>query len=355
VTSPSTKSICCLAFSALLAAGCGETVRLPADFQCGVNYAHIHRRGHGYGSEASAAELSELKGIGVNWIAITPFGYQPGATADTIIFSGDRSLKDDDLAREIAAAHKLSIRVTLKPHIWSRDFWDGKEWNGSVRQDSPEAHARWWTCYREFALHYAEVAERVGADQYCIGTELVGMTTQHPGEWHALIADVRKVYRGPLTYAAHFDREFDGIPFWDALDFIGITAYFPLDLPEGASVEQLVAAWKPHRQRIEKLQAQFGKPVLFMEIGYRAVADAYQKPWTYDGGKPDPDAQARAYEAVFRAFVGAPWWKGTYFWKAFTDPKLADARGDGVDFSFRGLPAEVIIRKWYAGDSRAGE
>jgi len=356
----------------LLVAGCelngdkpaeaNTAAHLPAGFQCGVDYAHIHRRGHGYGSAVSAAELARLKDVGVTWVALTPFAYQSSATADQIVgFPGhdgpggsfqrrDPSLTDQDLIAEVAAAHQLGIRVTLKPHIWSRDFWEGREWQGSIRQDSAAAHAQWWACFREFSLHYARLAETARIDQYCLGTELLEMTTRYPDEWRALIADVRAVYHGPLTYDAHCERELDRIQFWDALDSIGISAYFPLDVPVGASVEQLTAAWRPHCQLIEKLQARFKRPVIFMEIGYRAVADAHQMPWVYHGGTPDLAAQARAYEAVFRAFAGRSWWQGAYFWKAFTDPELAEARGDGTDYSFRNRPAEAVLRKWYGSD-----
>jgi hypothetical protein len=335
--------------------GCGAgrepAPHLAPDFQRGVNHAHIHRRGHGYGSDASAAELARLKGLGVNCIAITPFAFQPGATANEIRgFTGhtDRSLTDEDLAGEIAHAHQLGLRVTLKPHLWSRDFWNGDEWQGSIRQLTTADHARWWASYRQFALHYAGVAESAHADLFCIGTELVGMTTEHPEEWRELIGAIRQVYHGPLTYAGHSGREFDQIKFWDALDFIGISAYFPLDAPVGASVNQLVAAWRPHRRRIEQVQARFRRPVLFMELGYRAVADCHQKPWVYTGGKADDAAQARAFEAVFRAFAGATWWKGTYIWKTFTDPALTDG-DDGTDYELRGRPAEEVLRRWYRG------
>src|ERR1051326_8498109 len=165
---------------------------LPADFHRGVNYAHIHHRGRGYGSETSAIELANLRKLGVRWIAITPFGYQRGVTAEEIVGFGneaarkesfsrkDPSLTDRDLSNEVVAAHSLGIKVTLKPHIWSNDFWDGKEWQGSIRQTSPEAHARWWTSYRAFALHYARFAEQSHVDMYCIGTELGFMSVEHP-------------------------------------------------------------------------------------------------------------------------------------------------------------------------------
>lgn len=344
----------------LLAGSCGDSPKaapaslsfarsLPPDFQRGVNHAHIHRRGHGYGSAVSAEELAELKKLGVNWIAIMPFGYQASAETSELVGPRDLTLTDKNLADEIAAAHRLGIRVTLKPHIWSHDFWDGKEWSGTIRQESAAEHARWWKAYREIALHFAGHAEAEKADAYCIGTELVGMTANHQAEWRELIADIRQIYRGPLTYAAHWEKEFDRVEFWDALDFIGVSAYFPLDTPEGASVEQLVAAWQPHRQRIAKLQSKFMKPVLFMEVGYRAVADCHRQPWLYSGGRPDAQAQARAYEAVFRAFAGESWWQGAYFWKTYSDPARAAVGDEDTDFCFRGHPAESVVGKWYGG------
>ncbi|HVZ40133.1 MAG TPA: hypothetical protein VHI13_12720, partial [Candidatus Kapabacteria bacterium] len=106
---------------------------LPEDFQRGVNYAHIHSRGHGYGSPISAAQLDTLHRLGVNAIAITPFGFQRGAHAasmagfpiDTSRRRGDPSMTADDLDLEIANAHERGVKVVLKPQLWSNDFWDG--------------------------------------------------------------------------------------------------------------------------------------------------------------------------------------------------------------------------------------
>src|SRR5206468_1345009 len=103
----------------------------------------MHRRGHGYGSPPAAHALTALRADGVRWIAVTPFGYQDGASAAHIVgFPGhegrseffqrsDPSLTDDDLRAQIADAHRLGMKVALKPHLWSRDFWNGGEWQGS--------------------------------------------------------------------------------------------------------------------------------------------------------------------------------------------------------------------------------
>jgi hypothetical protein len=46
-------------------------------------------------------------------------------------------------------------------------------------------------------------------------------------EWRRVIAAVRGVTSARLTYAANFDA-YQRVAFWDALDAIGIQAYFPL-------------------------------------------------------------------------------------------------------------------------------
>ncbi len=329
---------------------------LASGFQRGVNHAHIHSRGHGYGSAVSAAAMDSLRRLGVNSIAITPFAFQRGATADKLFgFPGDGSSRRDgsmtfdDIIAETRAAHERGISVVLKPHIWSNDFWDGTQWHGSVSQGTPEEHARWWACYRAFAMHYARVADTAGVDTYCIGTELVLMSTRYPDEWRALARDIRRVYHGKLAYAAHWEHEFDSIAFWDALDYVGVNAYFPLKLPDTATVEQLVAAWAPHRERIQRLVDRVRLPVLFLEAGYRPVSGAFREPWRYDGGTSDPQTQARAYEALFRAFCREPWWQGLYLWKTFTDPAMASEYGEDMSFCFQGRPAEAVVRAWYGG------
>jgi len=136
--------------------------RLSAGFTRGVNYAHIHRRWHGYGSKVSSQQLVRLKNIGIDWIALTPFGYQHIAMADHIITAQgrvDATLTDDDLIAQITSSHKLHMKVLLKPHIWSHDFWQAKQWHGTVRQLLQAAHSRWWYTYRSLILHYATLAQ----------------------------------------------------------------------------------------------------------------------------------------------------------------------------------------------------
>jgi Glycoside Hydrolase Family 113 len=360
--------ICLLAAGASRGGQAGDTLSPQA--VRGVNYAHLHRGGLGYGSAASRRELTNLRGLGVDWVALTPFGYQRSVRQDRVAGfdpdeplenfmtprtgrpverpGGDRSLTDRHLVDEVAAAHALGLKVMIKPHIWSSDFWRGDDWHGTIEQDSAQAHERWRRSYLRFMLHYARLARDTDADALCIGTELVSQTLDHPGDWRTLIQRVREVYPGKVTYAAHWDREFNGITFWDRLDAIGISAYFPLDVPDDATVSQLVDAWRPHKTLIEQVQRRYGKPVVFLEVGYRPATGAYRQPWVDSGGEADPMIQARAYEATFRAFADEPWWRGVFLWKAFTQANQPDHHGPGPGYSFRNRPAQSVVQQWFA-------
>jgi len=56
--------------------------------------------------------------------------------------------------------------------------------------------AAWFSDYRDSSSHYADLAERTGADALAIGTELGGTTTRER-EWRAVIAEIPPALPGP--------------------------------------------------------------------------------------------------------------------------------------------------------------
>jgi hypothetical protein len=219
------------------------------------------------------------------------------------------------------------------------------QFTGEIAFENAAARARWMRSYRRFALHYARLAELEGFDLLCIGTELGGVT-RHTSEWRALIRDVRRVYHGPITYAAHWDREIAGIAFWDALDFIGINAYAPLSSPgqtdaESTAMRRRAAATGA---QLESLARRWRRPVLFTEIGYASVPGCAVEPWS-ESGTVDVAAQAAAYGAALSAYARAPWLRGMFWWKWHSN----GAGGGGLDPSFTpmGKPAADTLRTWF--------
>ena len=84
----------------------------------------------------------------------------------------------------------------------------------------------------------ARVAADEKAEGLVIGTELE-RTTQRV-EWWDMIAAVRAVYPGLLTYAAHNLEEAEAVPFWDDLDAIGVTLYPVLGADQDRNARQTV-------------------------------------------------------------------------------------------------------------------
>lgn len=68
----------------------------------------------------------------------------------------------------------------------------------------------------------------------------------------------------------------------------------------------------------------------------------------HDEDSPRPfstEDAARSIRAVFAALEGESWWKGVYWWKAFSDGR--DAGRDDRSFNFFGRPAGQAIAEGF--------
>jgi hypothetical protein len=109
--------------------------------------------------------------------------------------------------------------------------------------------------------------------------------------WRELIARIRGVYQGKLTYSANFDQYFE-VGFWDALDLMSINAYFPLrnDLLEKDQEHLLEGLLIKGWQRVfGEIDAFYRKrnlrnmPILFSELGYTRRKNCTIEPWADTG------------------------------------------------------------------------
>ena len=310
------------------------------------------------GDSVTAAELAPLRQAHVGWIAQTPFGWQGGAAEPLIHMRTERAggryglwgESDAGLVHTARLARQQGIRTLLKPHLWVRGR---SAWPGDVNMASEADWQAWFASYSRFILHYAQLAETARMDGFCIGTELQHATEPaHSNAWRVLIRQIRRVYHGPLTYAANWSGEYQQIRFWDALDYVGIQAYFPLSPAAAPPLDTLLRGWQPHLRALAAWQQRIRKPVVFTEIGYKTTPDAAARPWDWPDrtaafATPDEATQARCYEALFRACWGLPWLKGLFIWKWY--PGLA---ADGparrhADFTPQHKPAEAVLARWF--------
>ncbi len=305
-----------------------------------MNFAHLHRRGYGYGSERAQKQLQRLVSIGITDIALSPFAYTPRLDSAEVHWGGDPSMTDDDIRAQCQQAHALGMRVLMKPHLWSQSYAAGK---GNPDIDlGPADWVQWFAEYTKYAVHFAALAEECGCASLCVGLEYTIASRENPGAWAAVAKACRQVYKGELLYAANWYEEWEQFTDWDAFDAVGIDAYFPLT---GTTVEELTAAWGPHLDRIEKCIEKKDRPVVFTEAGFQSVIGAASHPWeSHDGAPADLDGQARAYEALLRATTARPWFRGVYWWKWFTD-----LPGEADPFVPAGNPAEGVLKAWFVG------
>jgi len=307
-----------------------------------------------------ASHIQSLEDHHVNWISQTPFGWQTGHDNPEITFHSEKGMlgeRDRGLALVGELASAKGIKTLLKPHIWIRRA-NGK-WRSDIEMNSEEEWNQWFEQYEAFILHHARLAEQFQFEGLCIGTELYIASTQHEQRWRNIIAKIRKVYSGQLTYAANFYKEYEEIEFWDALDYIGIQGYFSLTNTEHPSLQALKEGWIPHLQKIKKVQARWQKPIVFTEIGYRSSKDAAIHPWEWEKrGEVEEEeislqTQALCYQAMFETFWQEEWMNGFYIWK--WTPEIYRTQSDNrqrrkpspLSFTPK-QPGLEVIKQWYA-------
>ena len=155
-----------------------------------------------------------------------------------------------------------------------------------------------------------------------------------------MIAKARAVYPGPLTVCPSQGEQFEGIRFWDALDYIGIDNYYPI---------QNNYDYAPVIETIERMQRRYGKPVLFTEAGFASVEGAHREPWAEPRRALSLDDQAKCYRALLAAVYEKPWFMGVYWWKVDTDG--LGGPDDRTLTPWR-KPAMDILRTWFTSNKR---
>ncbi|MDW8031733.1 MAG: endo alpha-1,4 polygalactosaminidase, partial [Candidatus Bipolaricaulota bacterium] len=314
-------------------------------WQRGISFAAWWR--DQYSSPAADQALEELAATGATWISLIVTCYQEAVSSTEIqCLTDSRTPTDADLIHAIQKAKSLGLKVMLKPHVDLNN--DPDHWRGDINfGDDEAAWAAWFASYENFIVHYAQLAQAHNVDQFCVGTELQG-TTHRETQWRQIISAVRSVYSGPLVYAANPPNEYYTIQFWDALDFIGVDAYYPLTNTTNPTIADLIAGWQEPLAQLQALSQQWNKPVLFTEVGYRSVDGANITPWDWSSpGAVDLQEQADCYQALVSVVQGRPWLRGIFIWVWYTDPD----QGGPNDTSYtpHNKPAEAILRCFFAG------
>jgi hypothetical protein len=287
----------------------------------------------GFDSPLSDESFYALARTGANAVVFIPFMHQ--AHPQSPMVEKSDSVRDDQLISGIRRAHAARLRVILKPQILVENSWAGM----IEMRDDAEWRA-WFDNYTQIILHYARIAQNEGAEVVVIGTEL--RRTDHLPYWRDLIKQVRAVYGGRLTYAAHNQDGIVGFYHWDLLDELGVTLYPPLG--NSADTAEMRSKLDPVIKDLASLSGTYKKPVLILEIGIPSGANTQNTPWERPKGCEAP-ADARLQAAVIDLWLSSlnqPWVSGVFVWDWHSDP-YAGGRND-TDFTVQNKPAQGVLR-----------
>ncbi|HEX9068164.1 MAG TPA: hypothetical protein VF807_05300, partial [Ktedonobacterales bacterium] len=232
-----------------------------------------------------------------------------------------------------------------------------------------DAERLWFDQYAAFAAHYAQLSQKYSLPYFIMGDQLNSMTAdgnrvtqaadpkgidtnlgaerlnctigRRDCEWRHVINAIRTDgyntyqhkpapdgggrYTGKLIYSSYYEGEFEHVTWWDALDYIGIAAYFPLARNRaGVSPDELTDIWHGRGDnsngegdifsRMQKVSDKYFKPVIFTAAGYESLPGANGSPGQTPPSDPDQDEQLNDMQALTHTFdQQASWWDGV-FW-----------------------------------------
>lgn len=79
---------------------------------------------------------------------------------------------------------------------------------------------------------------------------------------------------GKLIFGCNWWPNVTEVNFWDALDYIAVSAYFPLSNHINPTIDEVKSAWTPIMQTLSDTANKFNKKVIFAEIGYASFDNA---------------------------------------------------------------------------------
>lgn len=313
------------------------------DFEAGVVYPQWNQTSYGPNDTSWQNNLPAIQSqTAARWLEMPILFAQPTPTS-TQISAGLSTPTVESVVYGIRAARALGFHVFLVP-LFSVDVQGA--WAASIQFSTAADTQRWFDSFWQAFQPYVEAASIGGADQVAIGTEEVWLQQYaQPALWNTLIARVRSIFPGIITYDMNWTSLGSPIPAWFSnrdLGIVGVSEYIPMiDTRERLTLADIIPLWRDKvKAQLDTLAQQTRKPVILSEIGYRNSADALYHPWFPDStvSPPDPAEQAAACEAALTNIIPDPHIVGVFFWGW-------DSVGG---FKLSDQPATAVLQKWFS-------
>lgn len=305
------------------------------DFIKGITFGSFALR-DSFKTAAAKESLKQMKErTGADYVILVPAGVQDKAYSEEINYTGIHTLGDEELIGMILYAKSLGLKVVIKPTV---NCLDGT-WRAHINFFDNDVHcepkwSNWFASYTAFQLHFAKIAENTGCHMFIAGCEMV-MSQRREVEWRKLIADIKDVYSGPVSYNTDKYQE-EHVSWWDCVDVISSSGYYP------------IGDWDKELDRIEAVVKKYNKPFFFAEAGCMSTKGSSLVPndWNVKGDIALAE-QADWYEEMFLKSLQRDWVSGFGLWDwAWRQYHIEDADKD-LGYDLYGKPAEAVVKKYY--------
>lgn len=296
------------------------------------------------GPEVYYKAIDGIAALGADTVEIVVDSRVENRSSNMVFIDVRMSASQEKLTALVKYARAKGLRVVVMPIVLLQNP-EGTDWRGVIE---PKDWGQWFESYRDMERYYATAAANGNATVFVVGSELVSTET-HRDEWLRTIAEIRRIFHGPLTYSSNWDH-YQKIPFWDHLDLISTNCYYKLGENRDVSVDEIVSRWRAIQADLLPWVRKQGKPYIFTEVGWCSVANAADEPWDYtkDWVPLDLDLQRKLYEGFFKAWYGVPELGGYMVWQYVPNGGGPTDRG----YTFQGKPAEQVLKYWM--NRRAG-
>lgn len=284
--------------------------------------------------------LNEIAALGADTVLFVVDSHMENGGSSAVYLDMRLVPTPEQLGRLIDHAKGKGLRVVLMP-IVLLDRPRGNEWRGTIK---PENWPDWWESYRAMLHHFAWIAEAHDVDVLVVGSELVS-TEDQLEQWRRTISDVRKTFRGLLTYSSNWDH-YREVTFWDQLDLIAMNSYWALGNDSSVTPQEIKQRWNGIQKAVLGFAREKNKPLIFTEVGWCSLGNAAHEPWDYTQYSVpiDLDLQKRLYEGFFDSWHGIEQFGGFMVWEWTCGEGGPRNRG----YTPEGKPAEQVLRTWFA-------
>jgi hypothetical protein len=309
----------------------------PGSFQKGIQI-YWHSNGEPITSVKKRASsiLDYVVSTGANSVGITFPIYTDGPNP-TKLYNGQETPTVEELSAVISAAKQRDLRVLVRPAIDETNIMTFEdEWRGSI---SPQNLDDWFSSYTALMLPYLEMATLNNVDEFSIGVELTSL--EAAPQWASVETVAHAAFSGTISYAMNWSEYGTTVP----IGQMAVDAYPSINLPDSASVDQLVGAWNQYlaRQPVEQRRS-----ISLQEVGIPAESGKYPRPWSWgDDTTLNLDVQTNWFTASCQA-AKASEMAGMYFWMIDSniDFSTLNPQTDPVG-NFVGRPAEQAMKECF--------